>query len=445
MHVIPQLRGLESKYRDEMVVVGVHSAKFPAERATANVREAVLRYGVAHPVINDRDFQVSQAYACRAWPTLMFIDPHGRVVGRHEGEAPMAELDVLLGRMLDEFRGAGLLHAQPLPLRLESELEAPSPLRFPGKVLADREGERLYIADSGHHRLLIASRDGEVRHVIGDGHPGMDDGNAAAAHFLAPQGMALDRDALYVADTGNHAIRRIDLASLTVRTVAGTGEQGFGARVGGPASSSAISSPWDVLAHDRILLIAMAGFHQIWALNIDAGTIEPWAGSGREDLVDGPPDTACFAQSSGLATDGARLFVADSETSSIRSVSFEDRHVATLVGRGLFEFGDEDGSGDDVLLQHALGVCWHDDEVYVADSYNNKVKRLPPNTRVCRSFVGATEGGRRDGSATDALLREPGGLSAAGDKLYVADTNNHAIRVVDLGSGAVTTLKLTGL
>lgn len=445
MHVIPQLRGLEVKYRDDVVVVGVHSAKFPAERETANVREAVLRYGVAHPVVNDRDFLIWQEYACRAWPTLMFIDPRGRVIGRHEGELPVREFDQLLGQMVGEYRAAELLDPRPLPLRLESTLEAPSPLLFPGKVLADGEGGRLFIADSNHHRILVASLAGDVRHVVGSGAPGLRDGPAESAQFLGPQGMALDGERLYVADTDNHAIRCVDLEAMGVSTVAGTGEQGVGQRTGGEATATALISPWDVLVHARSLLIAMAGYHQIWALDLVEGTVGPWAGSGREDLRDGPPDAACFAQSSGLATDGARLYVADSETSSVRAVDLRDRHVSTLVGRGLFEFGDEDGVGDDALLQHVLGVCWHDGELYVADSYNNKIKRLLPNTRLCRSFAGSAEGGRRDGPAADALFREPGGISAAGDRLYVADTNNHAIRVIDLGTGDVATLPITGL
>src|SRR5579859_753560 len=205
MHVIPQLRGLESKYRDALVVVGVHSAKFPAERETANVRDAVLRYGVAHPVVNDRDFAVWQMYGCRAWPTLMFIDPMGKVLGKHEGELPVQTFDRIIGEMLGQFSAAGQLDRTPLRFRLESELEAPSPLSFPGKVLADSTGGRLFIADSNHHRIVQADLDGTVRHVLGDGEPGLRDGGYYETRFTGPQGMALHDERLYVADTENHA------------------------------------------------------------------------------------------------------------------------------------------------------------------------------------------------------------------------------------------------
>jgi DNA-binding beta-propeller fold protein YncE len=446
VHILPQLRKLERKWERELVVVGVHSPKFVAERDSESVRQAIRRLEVGHPVVNDRDFRVWQAYAVRAWPTLMFIDPQGRVIGRHEGEFPLEPLDRVIADMVREFDGAGVLDRRPLALAADDR-GAATPLRFPGKVLVDAAAGRLVVSDSGHHRLVVADLDGRVRLVVGGGAPGLRDGDAAGAAFHGPQGLALRGDLLYVADAENHALRAVDLATGRVTTVAGTGEQLMGERVGGPARQTRLSSPWALALLEGVLYVAMAGTHQIWALPLDGDAIAPHAGTGREALEDGPRPGASMNQPSGLTTDGRRLYVADSEASAIRVIDPGPRgEVRTIVGEGLFEFGDRDGVGpQQVRLQHPLGVAWHDGAVHVADTYNHKIKRLDPATGECRTVAGTGEPGHRDGPAGSAAFSEPGGLAAAGGRLYVADTNNHAIRILDPVAGQVTTLQLRGL
>jgi thiol-disulfide isomerase/thioredoxin len=234
MHVFPQLRKLEDKYRAELAVVGVHSAKFDAERSTANVRQAVLRYGIEHPVVNDAGFDIWRSYTVRAWPTLMFIDPEGKVIGKHEGEITFDAFDGVLAEMVRQFDERGLIDRRPLSFVSEREKESGAPLSFPGKVLADPTGDRLFIADSNHHRVVVASTGGQVRDVIGCGEAGPADGAFGEAQFDDPHGLALvDGDTLYVADAGNHAIRRVELANQNVKTIAGTGEQATGFHRGG--------------------------------------------------------------------------------------------------------------------------------------------------------------------------------------------------------------------
>jgi sugar lactone lactonase YvrE len=443
------LRQLERKYARELVVLGVHSAKFPNEKSTEAVRHAVARMGVGHPVVNDADFRVWQAYAVRAWPTLMFIDPRGKVIGRHEGEFDLALLDEVLARMVAEFEADGSLDRRPLSFTARQEPAPDRPLFFPGKVLADPAGTRLFVADTGHYRILEVSLPGGVLvRAFGGSGAGLVDGPAEKARFDGPEALALAGDMLYVADTENHSIRRIELAGGQVETVAGTGEQARGPVRGGPARETPLSSPWDVVAHAGRLYVAMAGCHQIWEIDLGQGTAFPWAGSGREDIVDGPRPAACLAQPSGLALDdsaGLLLYVADSEVSAVRAIELPPGgQVRTLVGRGLFDFGDVDGTGDAVRLQHPLGLALAGGVLYVADSYNHKVKRLDPRTREAETFLGDGSPGHRDGPGGQAEFSEPGGLSVAGGRLYVADTNNHAVRVCDLASGEVSTLVLRG-
>jgi DNA-binding beta-propeller fold protein YncE len=440
------LRELEHEFSDELVVIGVHSAKFPAEKLGENVRKAVLRYELEHPVVNDAEFAVWQAYAVRAWPTLMVIDPRGYVVGRHEGEFSLPAMRDFLHDAIAAFDGEGLIDRTPL--QLTPEREQTDTLRFPGKILADQRGERLFIADSGHHRVLVAGLDGSVTQIFGDGAPGLLDGPCDSARFTHPQGMALDEAGtnLYVADTGNHALRAIDLTTGAVTTVAGTGERAHG-ETGGTGRTTPLASPWDLAWLDGLLWIAMAGTHQLWTFDPSSGRVSLAAGTGHESIHDGPLLSATFAQPSGITALDGVLYVADSETSAIRRVSPAEDRVRRLVGRGLFEFGDVDARADSVRLQHPLGVEATAEDglpaVYIADSYNNKIKRLDPATREVRTIFGIGDHGLVDGDAEDAEFWEPGGLSLADRRLYVADTNNHAIRIADLDTGDVTTLEIT--
>ena len=444
MHIFPQLRKLERKYSSELVVVGVHSAKFPTEKENDSLVSAVRRCELEHPVINDAEFRVWQQYSCRAWPTLMFIDPQGNVIGKHEGELTFEQFDTLLSGMVAEFDQAGMMQRSPLPTRTPAGPE--HALSFPGKVLADEAGERLFIADTNHNRILVSSFDGDVRLVIGSGDEAFEDGPLAVAAFNHPQGMAIDGDLLYVADTENHAIRCVDLQAGRVETIAGTGEQGYERSGRKPGRSFSLSSPWDVTLHDGVVYIAMAGIHQLWSLELETAMVGPYAGSGQEAITDGPLATSALAQPSGITTDGDRLFFADSETSAIRNCDINPRgSVRTLIGLGLFEFGDIDGDDFRVRLQHPIGITHHDGVLYVADTYNHKIKRVLPKTRAAFTVAGTGAPGHVDGPFAQARFAEPSGLSLTASKIYIADTNNHAIRVADMDSGEVATLELTGL
>lgn len=438
MHVLPDLARLEKKYPNELVVIGVHTAKFPNEKNTESIRKAILRYEISHPVVNDAEQRIWETYGSRSWPTLCLIDPEGYLVARGSGEGLYEALDREISRLIKIHKANKTLNEKPLKFQLARAHErGDSPLFFPGKVLADAAGKRLFIADSTHHRIVITDLDGKRIAVAGDGQAGKADGTFAAARFQDPQGMALQGELLYVADCKNHLIRALDLKAQTVRTLVGTGEQGQDREQGGAALKTGLNSPWDLLLHKDRLFVAMAGHHQIWVMDLTKNTIVPFAGDGREDIHDGPLAASRFAQPSGLTSDGKTLWAADSEVSAVRAVPLDGRGmVRTLVGRGLFQFGDADGEGDTVRLQHALGLVYHDGKLYVADTYNSKIKLLDPDKRTCVTFLG---------SKAEPLFSEPGGISYADGKLYVADTNAHRIRVVDVKTKAVTTLKLQGV
>jgi thiol-disulfide isomerase/thioredoxin len=443
MHIIPDLKKLEAKYANQLVVIGIHSAKFKNEKDTENIRHIILRYELEHPVYNDSDFSVWQSYGVRAWPTQVLIDPGGYIIGGVSGEGNYELIDRVVAKAVDEFRKRGELNEQPLNLVLERAKVGDLPLAFPGKILADGAGDRLFIADSNHNRIVITKLDGTLVDTIGSGERGSSDGAFDKASFYRPQGMALDGDTLYVADTENHLIRRIDLKARVVETVAGTGKQSTDYFKQGPGRSIGLNSPWDLQLLGRMLYIAMAGPHQIWKLDVDKGEVSTFAGSGREARQDGSLLEAGFAQPSGIASDGKTLYVADAEANIIRAIDVAGGQVRTLVGGDLFEFGDVDGSGDDVRLQHPLGLLAVGDKLLLADTYNHKIKELDPQRRQVQTVVGTGKPGQADGVSPS--FYEPGGLSAANGKLYVADTNNHAVRVVDLKTKKTSTLRINDL
>ncbi len=443
IHIIPDLKRLEEKYANELVVIGVHSAKFENEKDTENIRRIILRYEVEHPVYNDAEFSVWRRYGVRAWPTQVLIDPAGYVIGAVSGEGNYDVIDQAIAGTIATFRERGELNETPFQFSLERAKIGALPLAFPGKIVADAEGDRLIIADSSHNRIVITTLEGSLVEVIGTGETGSVDGPFDKAAFYRPQGLALAGSVLYIADTANHLIRKADLKRRTVETIAGTGRQSREYFRQGPALTIGLSSPWDVHLAAQTLYIAMAGPHQIWKLDLEKNEVSTFAGSGREARLDGSLRDAGFAQPSGLATIDNVLYVADSESNIIRAIDISRGQVKTVVGGDLFEFGDADGFGDEVRLQHPLGLSIFDGKILIADTYNHKIKELNPKSRRVKTFVGSGRPGQADGKKP--TFYEPGGLAIAHNKLYIADTNNHAVRVVDLRTREATTLQITGL
>jgi sugar lactone lactonase YvrE/thiol-disulfide isomerase/thioredoxin len=460
MHILPELKQLEHAYPKNLVVVGVHSAKFAAEQDAKNISNAILRYKIEHPVINDAQHILWDRFGVNVWPTVFLIDPEGYLVWGTTGEITFAQVDRVLRPAVAYYRKKGLLDERPIHFNALARGAVATPLRFPGKIIADAEHGQLFVSDSNHNRIVVLRPDGTLVTTIGSGTAGLVDGSFTAAQFNGPQGMALSGRTLFVADTENHAIRRADFDVRRVTTIAGAGRQGressLGARRGDPRKV-ALNSPWDLAIHGDDLYIAMAGYHQIWKMRLHGGPIGPYAGNGREDIVDGAPlprqayqlGYASFAQPSGLACDGTWLYVADSEGSSIRAVPLDARReVRTVVGTShlaearLFTFGDVDGAAGRARFQHPLGLALADGQLYVADTYNNKIKAVDPATGAVRTVAGDGKAGRSD---YPPRFNEPGGLCAAFGKLFVADTDNHLLRSIDLHSGKVQTLAIRGL
>jgi hypothetical protein len=423
------LRELEERYPDDVVIVGVHSGKFTAERESVRIRDASIRLGAVHPTLNDRQFRVWRSYAVNAWPTLVAVDPRGYVVGVRAGEYVAADLLPFIDRVLGEARTADTLRSGPMHFTADAPTVEPGELAFPGKIAVD--GRRIAIADSGHHRILVGTLDETgtemlVSRVLGGDAPGYRDGDAP--RFTSPQGLAFSSDTLYVADAGNHSIRAASLQTGEVRTIAGIGRQ---AHTMEDLDAGAMSSPWDLALDDRTLFVAMAGLHQIVSVDLATGRTVVHSGSGAEELHDGKHAEAALAQPMGICLAGAVLCFTDSESSAVRTADRDlGGRVRTVVGTDLFDFGDVDGTGDDVRLQHPQGIALASDgRLLVADSYNGALKWID-----------------RERMSSETWLRgfhEPSGVALTESHAYVADTNQHCIAVVGRANGMLEQLRLS--
>ncbi|KAM7272381.1 hypothetical protein ACFE04_027044 [Oxalis oulophora] len=467
MHVLPDLEYLEKKYKDmPFTVVGVHSAKFDNEKDLEAIRSAVLRYGISHPVVNDGDMLLWRELGVSSWPTFALVSPGGKLIAQLAGEGRRKDLDDLVEAALLYYGEKNVLDNKPIPLKLEKDNDPrllTSPLKFPGKLAIDVLNSRLFISDSNHNRIVVTDLDGNFIIQIGStGEEGLQDGSFDDASFNRPQGLAYNakKNLLYVADTENHALREIDLVNETVKTLAGNGNKGSDYQGGGKGTSQVLNSPWDVCFEpvNEKVYIAMAGQHQIWEHDTLDGTTRVFSGDGYERNVNGSSSkNTSFAQPSGisLSPDLRELFVADSESSSIRAVNLKTGGSRLLVGGdpvfsdNLFKFGDHDGTGSEVLLQHPLGVlCAKDGQIYVADSYNHKIKKLDPGSKRVNTIAGTGKAGFKDGNAVGAQLSEPAGLvEAENGRLFIADTNNSVIRYLDLNQKEpeLLTLELKGV
>jgi DNA-binding beta-propeller fold protein YncE len=420
------LREIEEQFPDDVVVIGVHSGKYIAERETPRIREASLRYEITHPIVNDRQFRVWRSFAVQAWPTLAVIDRNGYVVGGHAGEFTAEMLQPLLQPLVSMPGARSGTGARHFPV--EQPGINPTFLRYPGKVAVD--GKRIAVSDTGNHRVIVGRLESDsrmrVERIVSELHAPPREIIGRPKTFRSPQGLAYDGGKLYVADAENHTVSAIDLNNGAATILAGTGRQ---MRTRADRENGALSSPWDLAVVGETIYVAMAGVHQLWAIDKSTGRARVHCGTGGEDIADGPLESALLAQPMGITTDGSRLYFADSESSAIRSAGLDiDGRVGTIVGTGLFDFGDVDGAGDTVRMQHQQGVARRADELLVADTYNDALKWLNAKTREARTWLRG--------------FHEPGGVAAGEHHAYIADTNAHRVMVANYKTGALDELEI---
>lgn len=418
-NMLGELRQLEKKLPGAFVSVCVHTPRYASQQSDAAVLKGAHRNRLRAPVANDSEWLAWKQFAVPAWPTTLLIDANGGLAARLVGEGRSQEIEDAIVQLRDEMHADTSAMAPPAPAPVRDvRAEPASPLAFPAHALATRT--RLFVSDTGHHRILECSHDGRVLRQFGSGTPGSWDGQLAACGFQLPQGLAIDNDTLYVADAGNHCVRRVRLDAGEVETVLGSGrpaysnveEQGGGLR-------AAINAPHAVAVEGGALYVAASGQHQILRIDLQHQRVETVAGDGRSDVRDGIGGQSSLSQPIALASMPGQLLVADAGGNAIRRLRFADLALTTLVGSSPWEPGRHDGAGRKVRLAYPGGVAAGDNRVYVADTCNDRLCVLDPYS------------GEMSTLQFDYPLHEPQGLSFAAGSLWVADRNDHAILRLD--------------
>lgn len=434
LHAVSEIKYLEEKYKDEpFIVIGVHCAKFPNERDKKNIEKAIDRMGIAHPVVIDNDFLLWKQYGIRVWPTFLLVGSDTEIVGVASGEGNLEVIEQSIEKALQQGRETGKLIEgviQVEPVRVK-----PSLLRYPTKIHIDKENKLIYVSDPGNNRILEVAFEafdkGRIKKIIGSGSMGMEDGEFSSAKLNKPHGIFKDQtDKLYICDSDNHSIRIADLKKSQLTTLLGDGTK---ARWG-DARGDSLNSPWDILRHADTFFIAMAGSHQIWRMDAKTKKVRPFIGNGRENLIDGNSRKSQLAQPSGLATDGRDLFFADAESSAVRKVNMNSGLVKTVAGKGLFIYGYRDGKIEEAMLQHPKGIYFENGIIYVADTFNNSVRIINMSKKVVQTLVSSKEPRlcSIESKSRTGQINEPNDVARFGAYLYIADTNNNIIRVLDI-------------
>jgi sugar lactone lactonase YvrE len=420
INLLAGLHQLENKYHDGLTLLGVHTPKYPAQQSGDAVLKAVNRNQVKHPVANDAHWRAWQQYGIGAWPSALLIDCEGRVAGQFAGEGSLRRIDDAVAELLEDAATRDL--RDYTPSRGAFRTEPRMVLRFPAHALAT--DERLYVSDTGHNRILECTHQGRVLRQFGSGNAGYWDGRLADAGFSAPQGLAISNDALYVADTGNHCVRRIRLLRGEVETLLGSGVLGHHTPTDYPPGQRiSISAPSGVVLSGDRVYVSVTGQHQIWRIDLRTLGIDVLAGSGRCGVLDGNGAECRLAQPGALAMLPGMLVIADAAGNAIRQLRLSDFVLGTLAGGGPFDSGKEDGIGTQARFAHPMGLAVDGARIYVADTLNNRLRTIQ------------VRGGAVGTLPVDWRFHEPQGLSFAAGALWVADRNAHEILRVDVDAG----------
>jgi Redoxin/NHL repeat len=427
-NIFSGLARLQAKFPVDFAIFGIHVPKFDAETNDRTVIKAINRLKIPFPVANDLNWICWQHFGVSQWPSIVLIDREGRIHDIIVGDDQQEKLDANVAELVS--RETQMFVNPLVPLKFQSS-EFLSPLSFPSGLAAT--DTHLYVADTANHRILECNHNGRILREFGNGHPDMNDGPYSEAAFHSPRGLCWIREMLYVADTGNHAIRKINLLKGDVETVVGSGKLGT-PREGSSRhpSENQLNQPWGLSGSNDRLYIGMAGSNQVWEYELGNSRLRKVAGTGELGLVDGSARHALFAQPSGLALVQQSLYVVDSASSAIRAIQLSQGTVQTLVGQQLYEFGNKDGERRDARMQFPQAVVLDPNApvLWIADTYNGLLRKL------------RLGGGGMTTQPLNRRLGQPSALAASAGTLWIADAAQHEVLRFDIASEAITRLPI---
>ena len=439
VQTLPEIKEMEKQFGSKLLVIGVHSGKFDNEKESAAIKKAIMKHDISFPVVNDAGMKVWNNFKAEVWPTFVLINPHGNIVKTYIGENEVVKIKGDIKKLIGKYKFE--INRDPLPILLEKYNMIGNVLSFPSKMeyVADfsyksRQLPVIFIANSGQNTIVVSSLSGDIIAKIGSGREGIEDGSFDAASFHSPQGLLYSAGKLYVADSGNNALREIDFKTEKVKTLIGSGMKGEIIENGGEyieTKDLELATPTDIdffpQGNKESIAIANSGTHQILLYNTKKQRISVLAGNGSEGIDDGKYPENSLSQTADMSVFGRKLYFVDSGSSSLRVVD-ESGEVKTLIGKDLEKFGFENGAKDRALMQHPLGLLVDDTGAYISDSFNHSIRKYDFASAQIRTLAGNGKRGKNIGN--NAQFDEPEGIIAVLDRFYIADSNNNRILIV---------------
>jgi thiol-disulfide isomerase/thioredoxin len=442
IEAISEIKELKQTFGSKLTVIGVHVGKFENDKTSNAIQKAVLKYDIDYPVINDSESKLADSFEVKAIPSFVLINPHGNTYEIYEGDSKLDELRSGVKKLISKYKFE--ITRDSLPLVLDKYSVLGNVLMFPSHIeyaydfsYKTRQLPALFISNTGKDNIVVSSITGDIVVKIGSGQKGFQDGSFDVATFNSPRGLIFNSNKLYVADSGNNAIREIDFKEGKVTTILGSGANGFVIEDGKSHNGEDVelSFPMDIefFPTKNEIAIANSGSNQILSYNIKSNEVMVVAGNGADGIKDGKYPQNSLSQTSALSAFNNKLYFTDSNSSALR-VMEENGEIKTLIGQDSKKFGHKNGDKSTALMQHPQGLLVDDTGAYISDSFNHRIRKYDFSTNQIRDIVGNSKSGMGLGSSSNTQFDEPMGITSILDRLFIVDSNNNRIVILNRGT-----------
>lgn len=434
LQAIINLKKLQDKYPNLLTIIGVHYPTFENEKNYLSVKKAIIRNEIDYPVINDAGLELSKKFDVKKSSTMLLFGLNGKILYNSNNFEDINEFYEKISKTISKNKLS--INRDELPIVLEKNTSISNILDGPRKMIfVDKfsykniEFPAIVIANTGNNSIIISKLSGEIIYKIGSGVSGFENGEFSKAKFYQPQSMLYANNKLYIADMGNNSIRIADFETQKISTLIGNGNQGgqiLSKR--NNAEDTELNHPNDIefFPSKNSLVINNSGTNQILVYDLDKKDIAVLAGNSQSDDVDGIYPNNSLNNVADMAVHNKKLYLIQSKNGLIKSLNI-DGELVTI------------NANNPVKFQNPNAIIVDDSGIYIADSFNHSIKKYDLTTNQITKIAGNNRG-EEIGDKTQ--FDEPSGMVAFIDKIYVSDTNNNRILMVNKGNAASSLLDI---
>lgn len=442
-HVIDRINQAAPSINDYCTQIGIHCPIYNYDSSNVGITAFIDEHRPIFPFVVDNDRSLQKHFNVHKLPCSLLLLPDQKEAVFFDTLSIYDSLEQTLLALISKYPPHPTEVALPQPEPKETTLLFPVKIDY---VKNYEDAPALLIADSGHHRILVARTDGTIVTQIGSGIPDLKDGNFEEACFNRPHGVLYDdtTNRLFIADRYNHTLRVVDLTKKTVTTAAGNGTWGHTHMVASAniPRSTPLSAPYDLSFFMRrdFIVIAQPSTHTLWGYESISNRLRPLIGNGLNALKIGKPPYNSIMQPTGLCLKRGELLLVDAAAHALCSLQQLD--VKPLVGNENTDYGFSDGSLTEARLHYPCGTATNQKDIFIADTYNHAIRSFDQKTGTLTTICGTGKPGTTISELKTTEFNAPKGLVAVDDMLYVADTNNHRIVTIDTKTNTSSVLEL---